>query len=109
MRWRLGQTDDSGDSGSVDWQGIMNSTAQALPQLITGVTQAELAQNQISSAAQINQINIARAAQGLPPINVNLASAAPTVNVGISPEVQQIAEYAIFGVLGLALLRMLLK
>lgn len=106
MRYALGQSDDS---TTTDLTAITGAIASSAPAIITGLTQAELAQSQISAANSINAINIQRAQQGLPPINVNLASTAPTVNVGLSPELTAYVPYIVFGLLGIIGLRMLTK
>ena len=84
----LGDTTDS--SGTTD--SSTSSTPSWLQNLVTGATQFVEGQQQMSAIAQVNQINIQRAAAGLPPISVPTLGA-PSVNVGLSPDVQALLLY----------------
>jgi hypothetical protein len=71
------------DVGSVTVPGQSNTSLDWLSQL-TGAGQTLL---QMDYLKQVNDINLQRAAQGLPPLNP--ATYAPTVNVGASPATLQ--------------------
>jgi hypothetical protein len=71
------------DIGSVTVPGQANDSLGWLEQL-TGAGQTLI---QLDYLKQINDINLQRAAQGLPPISA--AEYAPTVNVGASPATLQ--------------------
>jgi hypothetical protein len=98
----LGQTADS--SASTD-----TSTSPGwLQNLITGITQYKVGQQQLDAISQVNQINIQRAAAGLPPIPVPQLGS-PSVNVGLSPDVQNLLIYGGIGILGLMALSVVMK
>jgi hypothetical protein len=71
-----------GDTGT-DWAGLVTSALTTL------------------QTYQLNQINVERAKQGLPPINTSAYGTG--VNVGLNPQTQQLVIYG-----GLALLAVLL-
>lgn len=75
------------EPGSPDW---MNTVSSTIKDIVTQYNQQK-----------ILDANIERARQGLPPINT--ASIAPTYNVGLSPETQQLLMFG-----GIALLAILL-
>lgn len=92
-------TDGQPAQSSTDW----------LSQLAQGFAEFKLANQQANAAAQVNSINIQRAQQGLPPINVDLSAGAPTVAVGLSPQVQSLLQLALWGGLALLALNIVLK
>jgi len=51
---------------------------------------------------ELFQLQLKRAEMGLPPIDP--ATMAPTVNVGVSPQIQQLGYLALFGFLGLGVM-----
>lgn len=71
---------------------IVTSWGQDVLDLIKGIAPSYF---QIKSQSDLMKINIARAEQGLPPIDSS--GLAPTVNVGISPAVQQMGYLAVGG------------
>lgn len=75
------------DSSSTSGGGT-STTPSWLNTLVTGVTQFALGAQQAQNVSQLNQINIQRAAQGLPPLNVPIAGAG--VSVGASPALQNV-------------------
>ncbi len=96
-------TDTSG-TGSTNTSG--SSSPSWLSTLVTGATQFMLGQQQAQRINQLNQINIQRAAQGLPPLNVDMAG--PGVSVGVSSGVSTIA-YIGLGIAGLFVLSQMFK
>jgi hypothetical protein len=84
----LGDTSDTGAGGT----STQDSTSPSwLTSLITGVTGYFTGKQQLDAVNQINQINIQRAAQGLPPISVNLSQ--PGVTVGLNSSTQSLLMY----------------
>ncbi len=94
----------SGDTGyavNPDWsaaeqqinQQVAQSSGMNMTQLISAITQGY-------GQLQLQQINIKRAQAGLPALNA--AAYAPGVNVGLTPQTQQLVMYG-----GLALLALL--
>lgn len=67
---------------SGDWQTM-------LADIVSGVAQYDLQRRAL-------EINLARAQQGLPPIDVSRY--APGVNVGMTPQTQQFMTFALLGV-----------
>lgn len=101
--------DDSGQpvDTSTDTSGGGTSTTPGwLNTLVSGVTQFALSAQQAKNVNQLNQINIQRAAQGLPPLNVPIAGAG--VQVGASPQLQTML-YIGLGIAGLFVVSTMLK
>jgi hypothetical protein len=100
------------DTTTTDTTGTTDSTAAGsagwLQNLITGITQYQVNQQQLTAISQINQINIQRAAAGLPPLPVPTLGA-PSVNVGLSPQTQTLLIYGALGIGALILLNTLVK
>lgn len=90
-------TTDSSSTGTPDW----------LANLTTGVTNFFVGRQQLQTIDEINQINIQRAAAGLPPINPNIAQ--PGVQVGLSSGTQQLLVYGALGIGALFVLNMFMK
>jgi hypothetical protein len=81
-----------------------------ISQLVTGFTQLKLAQSQLSTVQQWNQMNLQRVAAGQAPIPYDPSMfAQPGVSVGLSSNTQQLVTYGLLGVGGLLLLNMLMK
>lgn len=92
---------------STDTSGGGTSTTPGwLNTLVSGVTQFALSAEQAKNVNQLNQINIQRAAQGLPPLNVPIAGAG--VSVGASPQLQTVL-YIGLGIAGLFVVSSMLK
>ena len=92
---------------STDTSGGGTSTTPGwLNTLVTGATQFMLGQQQAQRINQLNQINIQRAAQGLPPLNVDMAG--PGVSVGVSSQLQTVI-YIGLGIAGLFVVSSMLK
>lgn len=92
---------------STDTSGGGTSTTPGwLNTLVTGVTQFALGAQQAQRVNQLNQINIQRAAAGLPPLNVDIAG--PGVSVGASPALQT-AIYVGLGIAGVFVLSSMFK
>lgn len=92
---------------STDTSGGGTSTTPGwLNTLVTGATQFMLGQQQAQRINQLNQINIQRAAQGLPPLNVDMAG--PGVSVGVSSQLQTVM-YIGLGIAGLFVVNSILK
>lgn len=92
----LGDTTDT--TGTTDSSGT--STPSWLQNLVTGATQFVVGQQQMSALNQLNQINMQRAAAGLPPLPASTL-VQPGVQVGLSPDLQNML---LFGGLGIAAL-----
>lgn len=86
--------------------GGTSTTPGWLSTLVTGATQFMLGQQQAQRVNQLNQINIQRAAQGLPPLSVDMAG--PGVSVGVSSGVQT-AMYIGLGIAGLYVVSQMVK
>lgn len=107
MRWTLGDTTTSTDTSS----GTDGATAQPglMQQLITGFSQYKLAQSQLDTQKAITDLQLKRAAAGLPPLNIDPSTlGVPSVSVGLSPATQQLLTYGILGGLGLFALNMVM-
>ena len=92
---------------STDTSGGGNSTTPGwLSTLVSGATEFMLGQQQAQRINQLNQINIQRAAAGLPPLNVDMAG--PGVSVGVSSGVQTIM-YVGLGIVGLYVVSQMVK
>ena len=96
-----GQPVDTSTSG-----GGTSTTPGWLSTLVSGVTQFALGAQQAQRVNQLNQINIQRAAQGLPPLNVDIAG--PGVSVGVSSGVQTMI-YVGLGIAGLYVVSQMVK
>ena len=86
--------------------GGTSTTPGWLTTLVSGVTQFALGAQQVQRLNQLNQINIQRAAQGLPPLNVDIAG--PGVSVGVSSGVQTMI-YIGLGIAGLYVVSQMTK
>jgi hypothetical protein len=96
----------TGDTSTGNTSTGTSTTPSWLNTLVTGATQFMLGQQQAQRINQLNQINIQRAAQGLPPLNVEMAG--PGVSVGVSSGVQTIM-YIGLGIAGLYVVSKILK
>jgi hypothetical protein len=106
MFYKLGALGQTADSSATD-----TTAAPAtgwLQNLITGITQYKVGQQQLDAISQVNQINIQRAAAGLPPIAMPTLGQ-PGVNIGLSSDVQTLLMYGALGVGALVVLNMFLK
>lgn len=99
----LGQTTD--DTGTTD--SSSTATPAWLANLTTGITNFFVGRQQLQTIDEINQINIQRAAAGLPPINPNIAQ--PGVQVGLSSQTQTLLVYGALGIGALVVLNMFMK
>lgn len=88
-----------GDDGSITATVGAPSTPAWLQNIGTNITQFLVGRQQLQTVSEINQINIQRAAAGLPPISPSLAQ--PGVNVGLSPDLQNLLIYGGLGVAAL--------
>ena len=86
--------------------GGTSTTPGWLSTLVTGATQFMLGQQQAQRVSQLNQINIQRAASGLPPLNVDMAG--PGVSVGVSSGLQTMM-YVGLGIAGLYVVSQMVK
>jgi hypothetical protein len=108
MRYTLGDTTTTTDlsTGSDQTTGSPGFFSQ----LVQGFAQYKLAQSQLDTQKQITALQLARAQQGLPPLNIDPSTlGVPSVSVGLSPATQQIITYGLFAGLGLIALNMILK
>jgi hypothetical protein len=96
-----GQPVDTSTSG-----GGTSSTPGWLSTLVSGATEFMLGKQQADRVNQLNQINIQRAAQGLPPLSVDMAG--PGVSVGVSSGVQTMM-YVGLGIAGLFVVSQMFK
>jgi hypothetical protein len=97
---------NSGDTSTGNTSTGTSTTPSWLNTLVTGATQFMLGKQQADRINQLNQINIQRAAQGLPPLNVEMAG--PGVSVGVSSGVQTVM-YIGLGIAGLYVVSKILK
>lgn len=94
MRFTLGDTTDT--TGTDTGAGGGPSLLQ---QLITGFTQYKLGQQQLSTADQVTQMQLARAKAGLPPLNIDTSTlGVPSVSVGLSSGTQSLLMYGLLGI-----------
>lgn len=92
---------------STDTSGGGTSTTPGwLSTLVTGATQFALGAQQAQRVNQLNAINIQRAAQGLPPLNVDIAG--PGVSVGVSSQLSTVM-YIGLGIAGLFVVSQMFK
>lgn len=99
-------TSSSSTSSASTSGGGTSTTPSWLNTLVTGVTDFALSAQQAKNIDQLNQINIQRAAQGLPPLNVPIAGAG--VQVGASPALQT-ALYVGLGIAAVFVVGSILK
>lgn len=95
-----------GDDGSSTATASSGSPGWLTP-LVTGITSFFTGKQQLDTINQVNQINIQRAAAGLPPISVPIAG--PQVNVGVSSDVQNLLIYGGLGIGAIWLLTSFMK
>jgi hypothetical protein len=91
---------DAANSGAAS-SGIVGT----IKNIISGISQAYLAKSQVDTLNQVNQIQLQRAAAGLPPLNTStLQLGVPQVNVGLSKGTLTGGGVALAVVAGLGLL-----
>jgi hypothetical protein len=89
-----------------------SSQAGIFSQLASAVSGFLLTQNQLQTQNKIVNVQLQRAQQGLPPLNINTLQAGlpnPTVNIGLSSQTSQLVMYALLGVGALFVLPQLFK
>lgn len=105
--------DNSGNASVVSANyvnpSIPNKAAQAKISADTGTDITKLATNALTALQtfQLNQINVQRAKQGLPPINT--AAYGTGINVGLSADTQKLVMYGGIALLGVLLINSLTK
>jgi len=88
---------------------VPTATAQAQISTDSGTDITKLATNALTALQtyQLNQINVQRAKQGLPPINT--AAYGTGINVGLSADTQKLVMYGGIALLGVLLINSLTK
>ena len=99
----LGQWDQTGSYDTATVVGTAmppSALPETSPDYMTGLTDIIGAITQYQLQSKALDINLARAQQGLPPLDVS--SYSPGVNVGITPQTQNFATFALLGLGALA-------
>jgi hypothetical protein len=100
----LFEDSSAGVPSTTSSSGILDTVKNAL----TIASQAYLTKTQLDAQGKILDMQIQRAKAGLPPLNIDPSQyGVPSVNIGVSANVKQLAIWAGLGIGGLFLLSML--
>ena len=111
---RLGSQSLSGLGDLVDTTPATppsNTWSDTLSKLLTSASQVYIAKNQLDAQNKIIDTQLARAKQGLPPLNINPAQygITPTVSVGVAPGLQTMLLWGGLGIAGIFLISSFMK